>query len=324
MLGDWPDWSADCMLMLSHLHLIVVTIRPSKHFELIIQYLTNQMENRNISYLLIWKCWHCDLWFAWPARATLLNIFSRFFKLNSIFEWLSTVNKQELCQSGRTFYHYWRISEMWCQWNFNQLEEAASKAQLGPKRVRVSGTSAVGGLLATFGGWLCLSATSGYPADVQWKTPVKWAITNRAKQNGIKQNETKQPQTAEWKMTKHDLKFDVHGKSGVPLARHFPARPRFHFHFPISLPHLFIFPAAAEAEAEGSPPRAATLFLISAKIVVYTMSLRMSRIVVPRPRSSVLLWQWLLQVFVAAAASICGRLRGFWGSSVSGIRVELQ
>lgn len=114
-------------------------------------------------------------------------------------------------------------------------------------------------------------------------------------------------------MTKHDLKFDVHGKSGVPLARHFPARPRFHFHFPISLPHLFIFPAAAEAEAEGSPPRAATLFLISAKIVVYTMSLRMSRIVVPRPRSSVLLWQWLLQVFVAAAASICGRLRGFWG-----------
>lgn len=42
MLGDWPDWSADCMLMLSHLHLIVVTIRPSKHFELIIQYLTNQ------------------------------------------------------------------------------------------------------------------------------------------------------------------------------------------------------------------------------------------------------------------------------------------
>jgi len=53
MLGDWPDWSADCMLMLSHLHLIVVTIRPSKHFELIIQYLTNQMENRNILYLLI-------------------------------------------------------------------------------------------------------------------------------------------------------------------------------------------------------------------------------------------------------------------------------
>lgn len=190
MLGDWPDWSADCMLMLSHLHLIVVTIRPSKHFELIIQYLTNQMENRNILYLLIWKCWHCDLWWAWPARATLLNIFSRFFKLNSIFEWLSTVNKQELCQSGRTFYHYWRISEMWCQWNFNQLEEAASKAQLGPKRVRVSGTSAVGGLLATFGGWLCLSATSGYPANVQWKTQFKWAITNRAKQNGIKQNET--------------------------------------------------------------------------------------------------------------------------------------